>query len=200
MNIAKFYIGNRHSFIKMPQKIKEDILDILTEALIILHVKDEGDVYKLKELSDQSIHNASVFQDEDSISIAVIIYSIYKIIERYGLRTHIYDVIKAHLKRAKRALAQGNLRSYRKIIGDTFHFISITDKRLKQFVEEVIFKAKITKGTKVFEHGISTTKAASLMDISDWELMNYIGKTNICLLYTSPSPRDLSTSRMPSSA
>ena len=25
-------------------------------------------------------------------------------------------------------------------------------------------------------------------------------KTNICLLYTSPSPRDLSTSRMPSSA
>ena len=25
-------------------------------------------------------------------------------------------------------------------------------------------------------------------------------KNNICLLYTSPSPRDLSTSRMPSSA
>ena len=27
-----------------------------------------------------------------------------------------------------------------------------------------------------------------------------MGATNICLLYTSPSPRDLSTSRMPSSA
>ena len=27
-----------------------------------------------------------------------------------------------------------------------------------------------------------------------------LGPTNICLLYTSPSPRDLSTSRMPSSA
>ena len=26
------------------------------------------------------------------------------------------------------------------------------------------------------------------------------GETNVCLLYTSPSPRDLSTSRMPSSA
>ena len=26
------------------------------------------------------------------------------------------------------------------------------------------------------------------------------GKKNFCLLYTSPSPRDLSTSRMPSSA
>ena len=27
-----------------------------------------------------------------------------------------------------------------------------------------------------------------------------IGESNSCLLYTSPSPRDLSTSRMPSSA
>ena len=27
-----------------------------------------------------------------------------------------------------------------------------------------------------------------------------IEKSNVCLLYTSPSPRDLSTSRMPSSA
>ena len=27
-----------------------------------------------------------------------------------------------------------------------------------------------------------------------------VGRINCCLLYTSPSPRDLSTSRMPSSA
>ena len=36
--------------------------------------------------------------------------------------------------------------------------------------------------------------------ISDkWRGVNG-GLTNVCLLYTSPSPRDLSTSRMPSSA
>ena len=28
----------------------------------------------------------------------------------------------------------------------------------------------------------------------------FVGVSNDCLLYTSPSPRDLSTSRMPSSA
>ena len=32
------------------------------------------------------------------------------------------------------------------------------------------------------------------------EKINELGITYICLLYTSPSPRDLSTSRMPSSA
>ena len=31
-------------------------------------------------------------------------------------------------------------------------------------------------------------------------LLYYRGKVDFCLLYTSPSPRDLSTSRMPSSA
>ena len=33
-----------------------------------------------------------------------------------------------------------------------------------------------------------------------WRLKNWGTKWDICLLYTSPSPRDLSTSRMPSSA
>ena len=37
---------------------------------------------------------------------------------------------------------------------------------------------------------------------NSWERMNKFSEKldHICLLYTSPSPRDLSTSRMPSSA
>ena len=38
--------------------------------------------------------------------------------------------------------------------------------------------------------------------IADWRrsTIDVLENTYICLLYTSPSPRDLSTSRMPSSA
>ena len=32
------------------------------------------------------------------------------------------------------------------------------------------------------------------------EFLRFTGQESVCLLYTSPSPRDLSTSRMPSSA
>ena len=39
-----------------------------------------------------------------------------------------------------------------------------------------------------------------LSDMSPFSQYNLKGKLQICLLYTSPSPRDLSTSRMPSSA
>ena len=36
--------------------------------------------------------------------------------------------------------------------------------------------------------------------IQFWQLFSVLGQNNICLLYTSPSPRDRSLSRMPSSA
>ena len=43
--------------------------------------------------------------------------------------------------------------------------------------------------------------ARSAADAGGQELMRHYGRlSSICLLYTSPSPRDLSTSRMPSSA
>ena len=37
-------------------------------------------------------------------------------------------------------------------------------------------------------------------DKAKFRIENYMDKSTACLLYTSPSPRDLSTSRMPSSA
>ena len=44
-------------------------------------------------------------------------------------------------------------------------------------------------------------KAANLL-VNKWKHLtnSFMGMVDACLLYTSPSPRDLSTSRMPSSA
>ena len=47
-----------------------------------------------------------------------------------------------------------------------------------------------------FEVGLGTLNG----DSSTLTRTTVISSTNSCLLYTSPSPRDLSTSRMPSSA
>ena len=49
----------------------------------------------------------------------------------------------------------------------------------------------------------STTHDGTLSNIISYAtgvVEHYIGQQVFCLLYTSPSPRDLSTSRMPSSA
>ena len=62
---------------------------------------------------------------------------------------------------------------------------------------ESIPKKPLKKGSLVFidrENYIKSIEALA----SDDDLPNYVFEG--CLLYTSPSPRDLSTSRMPSSA
>ena len=46
----------------------------------------------------------------------------------------------------------------------------------------------------IFKNGISDAKTYASANPGN------ISEDDICLLYTSPSPRDLSTSRMPSSA
>ena len=58
---------------------KENILKILQGAKEAIRAKD---VLKLKQLSNQTNNTASRTQDPDNISIAVLVYSLSKIIER----------------------------------------------------------------------------------------------------------------------
>ena len=63
-------------------------------------------------------------------------------------------------------------------------------KNCKIFASELESKSGVMRG---FQKGITLGGRTS----ANFHLM---GLQNSCLLYTSPSPRDLSTSRMPSSA
>jgi len=53
------------------------------------------------------------------------------------------------------------------------------DARFEMFIEDVIEQANVKKGSKLYEHGISIGRAAEILGISEWELMEYIGKTTI---------------------
>ena len=48
--------------------------------------------------------------------------------------------------------------------------------------------------------GLEYERCESMVEREAWDTGAGLGREKICLLYTSPSPRDLSTSRMPSSA
>jgi len=166
----------------MNEIIKKDILSILSGIIKILKVKEEKDIAEIKELSNHTIHNASIFQDEDSISIAILIYSLSKIIERKQGELN-YNNILNLLKGAYDFLNKNNIDNYRKTIRKLFSFISTVDTKLKLYIEEVINQAQIKKGSKLYEHGISLARAAEILGISQWELMFYIGKTKITDAY-----------------
>lgn len=161
--------------------VEKDVLDILNSAIDILKVREEKDVVELRSLSDHTIHDASIYQDTDSVSISILIYSIFKILERTGdkLGEKDYQSIYANLCKARDLLVEKRYTDYEKQIKTIFSIINKIDQKIGLYVEEVINKAKITKGANIFRHGFSIAKVSEIMGVSQWDLLNYIGKTDI---------------------
>ena len=64
---------------------KEHVIKILEQAKQAIKKQD---VIKLKDLSNKTIHSASIYQDPDNIAVAIILYSLSKIIERKTYRDY----------------------------------------------------------------------------------------------------------------
>jgi len=169
----------------MEEVVKKDILSILKKGLNFLKKQDAD---SLLELSNHTTHNASIVQDQDSISIAVVVYAVAKVIARNLVEPlkdwdKIFDNIIQYFERAKDHLEKGNDRAYRITIRNLIRNIGKVDDKLKLYIEDVLNKARIVKGTKLYEKGISVGRAAAILGISQWELMSYIGKTKISEKY-----------------
>jgi len=160
----------------MNEIVRKDILLILSKALNILKKQEEEEIAQLKELSNHTIHNSSIFQDDDSIDIAVLVYSLSQIIER----KHFIDTrIVKQIEESYYNLKKNSISEYKRTIKNLFKTISKIDEKLKMYIEEVIDQAQIKKGSKLYAHGISLARSAELLGTSQWELMNYVGKTQI---------------------
>lgn len=143
-----------------------------------------GNSQSLKNIAKSALDNASVYQNKNSISVAVIAYTIVKLIERKKIiQTEIpisiyRDIIK-NLTEASKNLTKDKIPQYEKNLRGLFKLIGKLDDKLPVYIEEVVNKAKIKKGFLLHEKGISLSRAAHMMGISQWELMSYIGKTQI---------------------
>ena len=151
----------------------------------LLKAKEESNIVQTKELSNHVIHNASVFQDEDSVSVAILIYSLSKIIERKQ-KDFDYGKILGMLNSCISNLKNNEDESFRKSIKNIFTFIRTIDVKLKLYIHEVINQAQIKKGCKLCEHGISIARASEVLGISQWELMHYIGNTTLIDQFSEP--------------
>jgi hypothetical protein len=164
----------------MEYVIKKDIIRILRRALSAIK---KNDTLELDELSNQTIHDASIFQDKDAIAIAVVVYSISKIMNRSESNPEywekVYKKIESDLEEARFFLEKGKEDKYRPVIKNILQNIGEVDDKLKLYIVDVLEKAKMVKGSKLYEHGVSIERAAELLGVSQWELMSYVGKTQI---------------------
>ena len=167
----------------MNEVIKKDILSTLSAVINIIRTKDEADILEIRKLSNHTIHNATIFQDEDSISVAILIYALSKVME-WCFGQIDYGKFVNLLNNARQLLMKDKIVRYRGVIKDIFSDISKLDKKTKLYVEEVINQAQIKKGGKLHEHGVSIGRAAQILGISQWELSNYVGKTSLTEIET----------------
>ena len=155
----------------------ENILDILKNTMSALNSKD---YIKLKELSDRTIHTASVTQDPDNIAIAVIVYSLSKIIERrYNENPKGERFIRLILEAIDKSIKSVQEGDYSKLRFN-LELIRISIDKLspefKRNIQDVFRKASINKASKIYEHGISMEKTANLLGITLYELAGYSGQ------------------------
>ena len=71
---------------------------------------------------------------------------------------------------------------------------------IQKFADKKYLLNSLELGNLIGEENHLNIKQYLLFEWRNWRLIPKDKKYWICLLYTSPSPRDLSTSRMPSSA
>ena len=164
----------------MEEVVKNSILSMLDLMIKALIRDDPGE---LSVVSNNTIHSASIYQDEDSISIAVIAYALSKTCQHCsGLGTK-YRTLTAfilrHLQQAKDRLKKDDYQAYRNNMKHLIKTVSKTDKHYKLYIGKVMEGAKIKKGSVMYAHGISIGRVAEVLGISQWELMNYLGKTTL---------------------
>jgi len=160
---------------------KEHVLEVLQQAEKAI---EKEDILKLKDLSNQTIHSASIYEDTDSILVAVIIYSLSKILERANYReypswNYFYKNSTMHLNRSIHALKENDENNFIKELQKVRKDISKLTGNFKQHVQDVFQKASINKASRIYEHGISMSQTANLLGVSIWDLAEYAGRTGI---------------------
>jgi hypothetical protein len=157
---------------------KENVLRILQETKNAIK---ENNSLKLKELSNQTIHTASIAQDPDNITVAVVVYSLSKIIERKEYRDfpgwkNFYQNILSAIDNSIDAIKKNDDKKLKDNLMSIRKSVSKLSGKLKSYIQDVFRKAEINKASKIYEHGISMEKTARLLGISMFELASYTGQ------------------------
>ncbi len=163
----------------MEEEVRKDIIEVLQEAAnLVLHV----DAQRLKQISDHTLHNSATYQDEDSILIAILIYTLGKISEKENnepsFKIFAQDISK-HLELAGSSLQKNDAGSYQYHIRESFEVIKKLVDNIGVMASEVLHHSRIKKASRIFEHGISMGRVSNLLGISKWEIMDYIGHSHI---------------------
>lgn len=158
------------------QEVLDDSLKVLEKTIRAINTNNLMD---LEKISNEVIHNATVEQDSISTNISKIVYGIFKL-DRHSLVKSIPLSVKpivSGLIKIHDILGNGKVTLF---LEECEKFILVLEKIGSDIhLHNVIDRAGVKKGGKVYDHGISVGQAAKTMNVSQWELYPYIGTTKL---------------------
>ncbi len=162
-------------------KERENVLYVLRRTQTAVNSRD---IFQLKELSNRTIHDASIFQDTDSISVAVMVYALSKLVERsrytfYRDWPYFMKVVNSSLSKSIKGLETEDPGSFREGLSGIREVVSKVSGNFRKAVEDVFRRSMINKASRLYEHGISMEQTANILGITQFELSEYAGKTGI---------------------
>ncbi|MFC1710855.1 hypothetical protein ACFLZJ_01730 [Nanoarchaeota archaeon] len=145
---------------------------------------ERGDAVAIKNLSNQTVNTASLTQDPDNITVAVIVYSLSKILERENYRQltgwkNFYSTFIAAIDGSIAGLKRNDDKVVEIHLEKIRVAIEKLSGKLKVYIKDVFRKARINKASRIYEHGISMGQTARLLGITQFELASYAGQTGI---------------------
>ena len=162
----------------------EEIENVLSIFKGVRTALENNDTYKIKTLSGQVIHTATISQDPDNILVSVLVYAIGKILERdyykqMGGWDNFHKLFIKKWDEAIVALKSKNIEKFRLVVGEIRDSLNSVDVKLAEYVGDIFRKAEINKSFKLYEHGLSAEQTAKLLGVSLWDLASYIGQSTI---------------------
>lgn len=158
----------------MNKEVKRDILKVLTSVIDLVK---KGDYARVSSWSDRIIHSASIYQDDDTVTVAVMVYAVGKILQDCSERGVEQPSVLPKLEQGVHYLRRNNQNAFHVVLKELIELLSSYDEKLKVYIQEVLTRAKIKKGSRLHHHGLSIARTAELLGISQWELQEYIGVT-----------------------
>jgi len=159
----------------------KNVLHILRETKKFV---EQDNPHEIKNLSNQTIHAATIAQDPDNIIVAVLVYSIAKVLERDSYRKmegwqEFYTAVTKNLALAVQSLEKNDVPKCRLYLGKIRNSLNEISGDLGIYIKDVFRKAEINKAFKLYEHGISSEQTAELLGVSLWDMASYIGQSHI---------------------
>lgn len=159
----------------------EHIIEVLSNTKESLKNYDSN---KLRDLSNQTIHHASIHQDIGCVSLAVIVYSLSKLIERRDYARikrwgPFVKKISSFIDLAIKSVHEDDQEKFEEYLERARKTLTSISGNLKPYIQEVMRKASINKASKIYEHGISLGRTAKILGITQWELVEYAGQRQV---------------------